>query len=185
MRERLRPVVIMGGTGSGKTTLLNELVKRGFEKVVTYTTRSPRPGEVDGVDYHFIETNEFIRKIGRLEFIETTHYVKADEGVVMYGTPNFDYKNTKKVIVLNGDGVAKLAEGLLRFDLIYLDLTDEILIDRATKRGDKLEEILRRIPADKKIMEKALKVCKPSLHIEGECPVEHIADLIEAEVWNL
>lgn len=46
-------IILMGKAASGKDTLQKELVNQGFERVVTATTRQPREGEQDGVDYHF------------------------------------------------------------------------------------------------------------------------------------
>ena len=53
--------LIAGPSGSGKTTLTQELVRRvpGLTKAVTVTTRQPRPGEISGVDYHFVSTKRF------------------------------------------------------------------------------------------------------------------------------
>ena len=62
-------VTFTGPSCSGKTTLLNELMTHeGFGTIVSHTTRAMRPGEVDGVDYHFVtkqvfDTIEFIEKI--------------------------------------------------------------------------------------------------------------------------
>lgn len=55
--------VITGPSGVGKTTVAYELLKRRptLKKVVTCTTRPPRPGETDGVDYHFLSLDEFAR----------------------------------------------------------------------------------------------------------------------------
>ncbi|MDU1583338.1 MAG: guanylate kinase, partial [Peptoniphilus harei] len=46
--------LILGHSGSGKSTLRDELAKKGLNKIITYTTRPPRPKEVDGLDYNFI-----------------------------------------------------------------------------------------------------------------------------------
>ena len=54
-----RLIIICGKTNSGKSTLKNALLQHGFESIVTYTTRSPRLGEVNGVDYHFVSEEEF------------------------------------------------------------------------------------------------------------------------------
>ncbi len=56
-------VVIAGPSGSGKNTILEELLKRSNNcaRLVTATTRKPRDGERDGVDYHFISIEEFKR----------------------------------------------------------------------------------------------------------------------------
>ena len=47
-------IIIFGKTASGKSRIVNELVKRGYKKIVTTTTRPARKGEVDGIDYKFI-----------------------------------------------------------------------------------------------------------------------------------
>jgi guanylate kinase len=55
-----RLVVVSGPSGAGKTTVVERLLARGtFERVVTATTRAPRPGEKPGVDYHFVTGEEF------------------------------------------------------------------------------------------------------------------------------
>jgi guanylate kinase len=65
-------LVLAGPAGSGKTTLCNRLVAEvpGFERVVTTTTRPPRPGEVDGVHYHFLTPEQFDAKVAAGEFLE-------------------------------------------------------------------------------------------------------------------
>ena len=51
---------IIGGGGSGKTTLSNSLIEMdGFTRLLPYTTRKKRPGEVDEVDYRFISKREY------------------------------------------------------------------------------------------------------------------------------
>ncbi len=54
-------IVLAGPSGSGKNAIMNELLKRfgNTERLVTTTTRAPRPGEVDGVDYHFFTQDRF------------------------------------------------------------------------------------------------------------------------------
>lgn len=65
-------VILAGPAGSGKSTLCERLVREcaGFERVVTSTTRPPRPGEVDGRDYHFFSDEEFDRLVGEGAFLE-------------------------------------------------------------------------------------------------------------------
>jgi guanylate kinase len=63
--------VISAPSGAGKTTLCDALRQNpDFTYAVSCTTRSPRPGEVDGEDYHFLEPADFDRRIKAGEFLE-------------------------------------------------------------------------------------------------------------------
>jgi guanylate kinase len=65
-------LVLAGPAGSGKSTLCDRLVEAGpgFSRVVTTTTRQPRPGEVNGVHYHFFTPVEFDAKVAAGAFLE-------------------------------------------------------------------------------------------------------------------
>ena len=65
-------LILAGPAGVGKSTLCDRLPREvpGFERVVTATTRPPRPNEVDGRDYHFLSNEEFDRRIAAGEFLE-------------------------------------------------------------------------------------------------------------------
>jgi len=63
--------VISAPSGGGKSTLLQGLTSyRDFTYSVSCTTRAPRPGEVDGKDYHFLSLEEFERRVAAGEFLE-------------------------------------------------------------------------------------------------------------------
>jgi guanylate kinase len=68
--------VITGPSGVGKGTLIAELLRRvpDLELSVSATTREPRPGEVDGLDYHFLSREEFDRRADAGEFLEFATY---------------------------------------------------------------------------------------------------------------
>lgn len=65
-------MVVSGPAGSGKTTLCSRLLGEGWpvRRVLTSTTRPPRPGEHDGVDYHFLDKDEFERRVRDGQFFE-------------------------------------------------------------------------------------------------------------------
>jgi guanylate kinase len=78
-----RLVVVSGPSGAGKTTVCDRLLaKKGFERVVTATTRPPRPRERQGTDYHFLTGEEFDAWVKAGRFLEwaTVHGRR-------YGTP--------------------------------------------------------------------------------------------------
>ena len=74
MKDNGLLVVISGPAGAGKGTVVKELVKNDNIKVsVSATTRSPRPGEENGVHYHFLTREQFqdmIKEDGFLEYAE-------------------------------------------------------------------------------------------------------------------
>ena len=69
-------LVITGPSGVGKGTLIKGLLERqqGLELAVSATTRRPREGEVNGVDYHFLSEEDFDRRVAAGEFVEHAEY---------------------------------------------------------------------------------------------------------------
>ncbi|MBN1910218.1 MAG: guanylate kinase [Pirellulales bacterium] len=81
-----RLVVVSGPSGAGKSTLVKRLFADAPVPLVgsvSATTRSPRPGEVDGVDYHFLSQEEFEKRRERGEFLECFQVFGRDD---WYGT---------------------------------------------------------------------------------------------------
>lgn len=78
-------VILAGPSGSGKSTLLDGLLKSepDFAASVSATTRKPRPGERDGVDYHFLSEDRFRDLIAADGFLEYAQVFAKD----WYGTP--------------------------------------------------------------------------------------------------
>jgi guanylate kinase len=64
--------IISAPSGAGKTSLVKALLQRfdGVTVSVSHTTRAPRPGEQNGIDYHFVDTGEFERLVAAGEFLE-------------------------------------------------------------------------------------------------------------------
>ncbi len=83
---RGRLVVVSGPAGAGKTTLLRRVFERcrvPLVASVSATTRPPRAGEIDGVDYHFLTREEFDRRRREGEFIECYRVFEEND---WYGT---------------------------------------------------------------------------------------------------
>jgi guanylate kinase len=76
--------VLSSPSGAGKSTIARKLLKADdqLEMSVSYTTRPMRPGEVDGVDYHFVDLEKFREMVANNEFLEWAHVFGH-----RYGTP--------------------------------------------------------------------------------------------------
>ena len=84
--ERGRLIIVSGYSGVGKGTVIKELMKRypgEYAFSVSATTRSPRPGETDGVEYFFVSNEEFGKMIEEGKLLEYTNYQGN-----FYGTPS-------------------------------------------------------------------------------------------------
>ncbi len=79
-----RVFVITGPSGVGKGTLIRGLMERlaNLELSVSATTRAPRPGEHDGVDYHFLTREQFDRKVAEGAFVEHADYAGRSYGTL-------------------------------------------------------------------------------------------------------
>jgi guanylate kinase len=79
-----RVFVITGPSGVGKGTLIRGLMERlpQLELSVSATTRAPRPGEQDGIDYHFLSSEEFERHVRGGDFVEHADYAGRRYGTL-------------------------------------------------------------------------------------------------------
>lgn len=147
-------VTIIGKTCSGKNRIVNDLINNyGFNQIVTYTTRSPRNGEVNGETYHFVNIDDFMQKMKSGFFAEWKAYTTT-EGVWYYGTAVEDLENAddKSVIILTPQGYRDVKDKLPEKDItcIYLYANNTTLKKRLTKRGDDKNEAQRRLEHDNK-----------------------------------
>lgn len=142
-------IVISGFSGVGKGTAVKKLVEKyGYSLSVSATTRAPRVGEVDGVDYHFKTVEEFQNLIDYNGFIEWAQYVEN-----YYGTP-------KKFVE---DELAKGNNVILEIEVqgamhIKEQYPDAVLIFITAPDADTLKERLEgRGTEDAKVIAKRLK----------------------------
>jgi guanylate kinase len=136
--------VLTGNTGTGKTTVASYLHDY-FEmpKVVTHTTRPPREGEMDQVDYYF-ETND---SFDNNHYLESVAYANYRYGSSWEGLERAWEKNPFISIVLDTAGAETYARELgNEAVVIYLTVTEpEELIDRLEKRGDEMAMVRERL----------------------------------------
>ena len=103
-------IALLGASGSGKSEIEKILSsKYEYKKIVSYTTRKPRNGEVHGKDYYFISNEQFITSLSNDVFAEYDEYSQGR----LYGTVKEDYINNEdKVVVLTPHGLRQLKKNI-------------------------------------------------------------------------
>jgi guanylate kinase len=141
-------VVLSGPSGSGKSTLLRLALERLDGPVrlsVSATTRSPRPGERDGLDYVFMDRQEFLDAQSRGEFLEHAEYNKN-----FYGTPSrpaFEAMARGECVVLEIEvkGALQIREKAPSALFVFVDVPRfSVLEDRLRARGTEDEPAIHR-----------------------------------------
>lgn len=172
---------ICGKSGSGKTTIVNELLKNGWKKVVQYTTRPPRDGEVNGIDYYFISVDEFLNKVKGGFFVEWQVY-NTIEGNWYYGSTMKDYFGDKKVAILPPKSLVEVKTKLqsLKIYSIYIVGDDKWL----HYRGDNVLEMNRRKHTDDKDFKNIYNIVDSSIKNDGTLDINLIADMISYAYYD-
>ena len=140
-------LALIGESACGKSTVQDILCKDyGFEKIVTYTTRPMRDGEVGGKDYHFISQDDYDKKVRENFFFENASYNGWN-----YGTARKDIEGNSdsKVIVLTPKGLRKFKSNR-KIDIysVYINIDRKSRLIKLLNRGDNIEEAYRRSLSD-------------------------------------
>ena len=149
MTKRARPLVLAAPSGTGKTTIAHRLVDEHDDFVfsISATTRTPRPGETDGVDYRFVSRERFDEMVDAGEFAEW-----AEVHGNLYGTPTANIEAASErgdTVVLDIDvqGAAQIQAAMPDVTLVFVLPPDApTMLDRITKRGtESPDEVKRRL----------------------------------------
>lgn len=136
-------IVLVGPTASGKSFIKNCFNNRGFKVDISYTSRSIRTGEVDGIDYYFVSKEDFINGIKRNIFFE---YVQYDNNY--YGTERCGWENSD-VFIMETDGIKHITDqDRINTLIIYVNTPIEIRKQRMKERGWNDEKIEKRLKQD-------------------------------------
>ena len=155
LQKQGRIIVVSGPSGVGKTTLVETMLEHSSSIVrsVSATTRLPRSGETDGVDYHFLPKSEFERLIEQNGLVEWTKY-----GENYYGTLKSTLESTIKagkdiILTIDVDGAIQLKKIGLSCLLIFilppsLQILRQRLEERKTETESELNQRLERAKAE-------------------------------------
>ncbi|MDR2372333.1 MAG: guanylate kinase [Puniceicoccales bacterium] len=151
--------IISGPAGIGKSTVCNRLVESyggNLKRIVTATTRPPRPGEVDGVDYCFIDEATFLKYIAEEKFLEYANVHRK----YFYGTPLVQVSSNRRhgidsLLIIDVHGVRSIRRNFRRLvghmvTIFIMPEQLEVLTERLSLRGsEKRDDLAQRLQSAK------------------------------------
>ena len=162
----------------GKGTLIKGLLEElpGLQLAVSATTRAPREGEVNGVDYHFLDAEDFDRRVALGEFVEHAEYAGN-----RYGTLKSELNRPARGIVLEIDvqGARQVRETLPEAVLIFIEPPSFEDLERrlAGRASDRPDQIERRLAAAREELAAAGEFDHRVVNDELERALEELGDL--------
>lgn len=176
--------VISGASGVGKSTVLAQVIARrqNLRFSVSATTRAPRPGEVDGQSYYFIEKERFLEMIKQDGFVEYDAHMGN-----YYGTPKFQLEEKLKkgdvILDIEPNGAFHVKEQRPDAVLIFIAPPSLSELERRLRgRGDTSEEQIRiRQERVRWEMEQSEKYDYVVINDRVEACVEKILSIMDAE----
>ena len=180
MTRRGLLIILSAPSGTGKTTLVGRLEERvpGLVRSRSYTSRAPRPGEVDGVDYHFVAPDRFRDMIEGGEFLEW-----ADVFGRLYGTGAAETERRRAagldvVLVIDVQGARQVRRSMRdAVGIFVLPPSFGTLEERLRGRGEEVTEA-----AD---LERRLCTARREVDMVGEYDYVVVNDEIDACVDRL
>jgi guanylate kinase len=170
--------VITGPSGVGKGTLIRLLRERipQLALSVSATTRAPRPGEEDGVDYHFLSDEEFADKVADGEFVEWAEYSGRRYGTLRSELQRHLDAGRPVVLEIEVQGARQVRKAMPEAVQIFIEPPQgEAVRDRLVGRGtDDPDEVARR-----------MEVAEEELAAAGEFQYRVVNDRLEEAVAQL
>jgi guanylate kinase len=145
-REKL---ILVGASGSGKDHLLRGLVKKGLKYQPKITTRPRRKLETEGVEYNFIEKQDFENLLENKK-IKAYQDIKVTEDINWYYGISSENFERNHLFIMTPHEINLLSEKDRKDSfVVYLDIDESVRRERITKRSDNNDSVERRISSDK------------------------------------
>jgi len=155
-------IAFVGPSASGKTEIVKRLVKNNdlFRRVVTATTRKPRPGERHGVDYFFLSPDQFDEERKKGNIIEETEYAGARYGTLASELERIHGEGKVALLILDMNGVRALKE------YFGAENVESIFVFRHPRE---IEEELKNRPVSKEETDERIKLAREEIGNIAEC----------------
>ncbi|HEY1521889.1 MAG TPA: guanylate kinase [Solirubrobacteraceae bacterium] len=181
-----RVFVITGPSGVGKGTLIRGLLERlpGLELTVSATTRPPRPGERDGVDYHFMSPDQFEASVRAGDFLEYADYSQNRYGTLRDEVERRVRSGTPVVLEIELQGARQVREAMPEAVAVFIaPPSQEALRTRLIGRGtDSSQQVQARLATAERELEAADEFGHVVINDRLEEATEELVAIVQQEL---
>ena len=168
-------IILSSPSGAGKTTLVKLISEnQSFFTSISHTTRTPRPNEIDGVDYYFITENQFHKMINEDKFLEHAKVFNNYYGTTKESVIDYLEKGKNVIFDIDWQGTEQIFNRKLNYKLITIFIlppsknilyerlanrhkNDKFIVDQRIKQFDK--DVLHWKNYDYVVINDQLKIC--------------------------
>ena len=177
--------IITAPSGAGKTSLVRALLAADsqIKLSISYTTRKPRPGEVDGVDYYFVDEAQFLHMLGEGDFLESAEVHGARYGTSQTRVDTALQASNDVVLEIDWQGAAQVRNLYPQaISIFILPPSMEALQQRLTNRGqDSGEVIARRFAAAREEMSHVGEFDYVTINDKFEVALEDLQAIVRSQ----
>ena len=177
--------IITAASGAGKTSLIKALLAKDahLKLSISHTTRKPRPGEVNGVDYHFVDEATFLKMLGEAQFLESAFVHEARYGTSQAAVEAPLQAGEDIVLEIDWQGAEQVRRLYPQaISIFILPPSIEALERRLTGRGqDSAEVIAKRVAAAREEMRHVSAFDYVTINDDFDIALQDISAIVRAQ----
>lgn len=177
--------IITAASGAGKTSLIKALLAKDehLKLSISHTTRNPRPSEVNGVDYHFVDDSAFLKMLGDAQFLESAEVHDARYGTSQSAVEAPLQAGFDVILEIDWQGAAQVRRLYPQaISIFVLPPSIEALERRLNGRGqDSAEVIAKRVAAARTEMRHVSEFDYVTINDDFDVALQDISAIVHAQ----
>jgi len=139
-------IIISAPSGAGKTSLVKDLLTKvdNIQVSISHTTRSPRPGEVDGKDYYFVDSDKFNEKDAHGDFLESADVFGNQYGTSISKVKNLLDSGIDVILEIDWQGAEQVMKKISTKSIFIIPPSIKSLEERLNSRAQDSDEVIKK-----------------------------------------
>jgi len=139
-------IIISAPSGAGKTSLVKDLLTKvdNIQVSISHTTRSPRPGEVDGKDYYFVDSVKFNEKVAHGDFLESADVFGNQYGTSISKVQNLLDSGVDVILEIDWQGAEQVMKKINTKSIFIIPPSIKSLEERLNSRAQDSKDVIEK-----------------------------------------